>query len=455
MVVMKFGGTSVEDARAFRNVCEIIAEREAPHPLVIVSAPAGVTNILLRLAEMASTGDVTTTLDEVGKLRSRLTAIARDLPGIAAAAAEKEIVRELDDLSHLLRSVAVIQEVTPRLLDQCAAYGEGWSALLLVQFLRAQGITSEFCDARRVMVTNDSFTKAEPQFDAIALRVREAVQPALDRSVVVMQGFVGATAKGVTTTLGRGGSDYSAAILGAALEAEEIQIWTDVDGILSADPHLIPEARLLNEVTFDEAAELAYFGAKVLHPSTILPAMKKNIPVRVLNSRRPHLQGTMITSHPRSGADPLVKSIAYKKNITVVTIQSTRMLMAYGFLARVFEIFKQYKKSIDVVATSEVGVSLTVDDPSNLGDLVAELREFSDVKIEHNKSVVSVVGERMKHTTGIAGKVFQALGKADVNVELISHGGSEINLTFVISEPKTDTAVRALHEELFAPGQKT
>ncbi|HUL43596.1 MAG TPA: lysine-sensitive aspartokinase 3 [Bacteroidota bacterium] len=454
MDVMKFGGTSVEDATAFRNVCDIISERKDPYPLIVVSAPAGVTNTLLRLADSAGAGTIEPTLEEVEKLRTRLTSIAAGLLKSNSASAIREISRDVDDLSHLLRSVAVIQEVTPRLLDQCAAYGEFWSSQLLVYALRERNIPAEFCDARKIMVTSDAFTKAEPQFEAIEARVRDLVQPALKRGVAVMQGFVGATAKGVTTTLGRGGSDYSAAILGSALGAKEIQIWTDVDGILSADPGLIREARLLGEVTFDEAAELAYFGAKVLHPSTILPAMKKNIPVRVLNSKRPGVAGTLITARPGSGSESLVKSIAFKKNITVVTIQSTRMLMAYGFLSRVFEIFKQYKKSIDVVATSEVGVSLTVDDPSNLEMLVGELREFSDVKIERNKSVVSVVGEKMKHTTGIAGKVFRALGDAGVNVELISHGGSEINLTFVISESQTDKAVRALHAELFPPSER-
>ena len=449
MIVMKFGGTSVEDANALQNVCQIIADRRSQQPLVVVSACAGVTNNLLQIAHSAGDGNIELSLDGIEKLRSRHTAIAEALLRSHVGEIQQLFARQFAALANLMRSVAVIQEVTPRLLDQCAAHGEEWSAWLLTFALQERGIHAHFCNAREVMVTNDAFTKAEPKFDLIESRAKEKILPLIKNEVVVTQGFVGATQKGVTTTLGRGGSDYSAAIFGVVLDATEIQIWTDVDGILTTDPNILSDARLLKEVTFDEAAELAYFGAKVLHPSTILPAMKKNIPVRVLNSKRPQIEGTLITAQSKWQSDLLVKSIAYKKNITVITIQSTRMLMAYGFLARVFEVFKQYQKSIDVVATSEVGVSLTIDEPSGIETIVKELQEFADVIVEKNKAVVCVVGEKMKSTPGIAGKIFMALGKAGVNVELISHGGSEINLTFVINESQTADAVKALHKELF------
>src|SRR5271169_1849472 len=332
MIVMKFGGTSVEDAPALANACQIIADRLNQQPLVVVSACAGVTNALLHVAHLASEGNAEQSFAEIEKLRLRHYAIADALLNKQLDEIKQHFAQQFDDLAYLMRSVAVIQEVTPRLLDQCAAYGEEWSARLLTYALHERGINAQWCNAREVMVTNDNFTKAEPQFDAIASRAKEKMLPMIKNGVVVTQGFVGATQKGVTTTLGRGGSDYSAAIFGAVLDATEIQIWTDVDGILTTDPNILADARLLKEVTFGEAAELAYFGAKVLHPSTILPAMKKNIPVRVLNSKRPNVEGTLITAQPKLHTDLLVKSIAYKKNITVITIQSTRMLMAYGFL---------------------------------------------------------------------------------------------------------------------------
>jgi aspartate kinase len=266
----------------------------------------------------------------------------------------------------------------------------------------------------------------------------------------VTQGFIGATISGETTTIGRGGSDYSAAILGSVLDAEEIQIWTDVDGILTADPTILPNSFRIKQMTFREAAELAYFGARVLHPKTILPAVEKGIPVRVLNSRRPDSTGTLITARSPEPSGCVVKSVAYKEGITLVSIESTRMLMAHGFLARLFEVFAQFRKPVDVIATSEIGVSLTVDDSSGLDEIVHTLREVAEVTVQPHRAVLCVVGENMKYTRGIAAKVFTALDRVGVNVELISHGGSEINLTLVIREEEIRTAVEALHAEFFS-----
>jgi len=302
-----------------------------------------------------------------------------------------------------------------------------------------------------VMVTDENFTSAEPILDLIKKKAREVFSPAIEAgTVVVTQGFIGATEGGITTTIGRGGSDYTASIFGAVLDADEIQIWTDVDGILTADPSLLPEAQLIKEMTFNEASELAYFGAKVLHPSTILPAIKKGIPVRVLNSKRRSNDGTLISEGSRTSSECLLKSIAYKEDITVVTIQSTRMLMNHGFLARVFDTFARHQKGVDVVATSEVGISLTIDNDTRIEPLVSELLKFADVRVEKNKAVVCVVGENLKYTKGIAARVFTALSDAGVNIELISHGGSEINLTFVIDESQIARAVKSLHGEFFS-----
>jgi aspartate kinase len=455
MIVMKFGGTSVQDAAAIRNVANIIIRERERSPLVVVSACAGVTNALIGAARKSAEGKLQEALATITGLRDRHNTIAEQLFDDdsrrgGAAVAQKNLNRNCRELEKLAQSLAVLKELTPRTLDQFAAFGEQWSSLLLSRELLQRGVEANLVDARAVLVTGNEFTRAAPLFDLTEAKARETFLPLLQSGkIVVTQGFIGATTEGLTTTIGRGGSDYSAAIFGAVLAADEIQIWTDVDGILTADPTILPEARRIRQMTFNEAAELAYFGAKVLHPSTILPAIRKNIPVRVLNSKRPNGAGTLIANTIKAHSHCVVKSIAYKERITLINVQSTRMLMAHGFLARLFEAFAAHHKSIDVIATSEVGVSLTIDDASNLEALLAELRQFAEVRVEHDKAVFCVVGENMKSTRGIAARIFAALDRNGVNLELISHGGSEINLTFVIGEAQIAAAVKCLHEEFF------
>ncbi len=290
---------------------------------------------------------------------------------------------------------------------------------------------------------------AAPLFDRIAQEARLRVLPHIQAGkIVVTQGFIGSTTKGITTTLGRGGSDYSAAIIGAALDAEEIQIWTDVDGVLTADPRIAPAARKLRVISFREASELAYFGAKVLHPSTILPAVEKSIPVIVLNSKRPQSTGTRIVANPPK-SNAVVKSIASKIGITVINIQSSRMLMAYGFLSSIFAVFQKHKTAVDLVSTSEVAVSLTIDNTTRLEDIVIDLREFAEVGVFSQKAIVCVVGEQMRSTAGVVDRVFRGL--QDINVIMISQGASEINMSLVIDEEFVDQAVQRLHREFFEP----
>lgn len=450
MLVMKFGGTSVEDATALHKVVEIVVAQRHRVPLVVLSACAGVTNALIDAGRKAAAGKSDEALAVFASLQLRHNRIADELLGAQSNRAKESFETDFDFLRRLVFGLSIVNELTPRALDQIVAHGERWSSSLLALALEARGIPVTLVDARTVMITGNEFTKATPLFDIIDEKAQQIVLPLLNEgNVVVTQGFIGSTRDGSTTTIGRGGSDYSAAIFGAALHAEEIQIWTDVDGILTADPSIIADARRIKEMTFNEAAELAYFGARVLHPATILPAVQKNIPVRVLNSRRPDGEGTLITQHAVLRPDCVVKSVAYKEGITVIGIQSTRMLMAHGFLARVFDVFERYKKSIDVVVTSEVGISLTVDDSSRLDEIVRDLSEFADVSVEKEKAVCCVVGERMKSTKGIAARVFRALAEAQVNIELISQGGSEINLTFVVDEANIAPAVRALHREFF------
>ncbi|MBI4418933.1 MAG: lysine-sensitive aspartokinase 3 [Ignavibacteriales bacterium] len=451
MIVMKFGGTSVQDAAALRNASQIVMKNLTRRPLVVLSACAGVTTELLSMAEEAASGSATGSRLRISELRRRHGMIALELFGVSGSHDCIERFREDEEaLKRIIDGIAVLGEIPPRILDQVASYGELWSTFLFAKLLGEHGVPAKWLDIRQVMTTDDNFSQASPLLDTVKEKAQEVVKPSAEGGLtVITQGYIGATRDGRTTTLGRGGSDYSAAILGAALGAEEIQIWTDVDGILTADPSIIEAARPIERMSFLEASELAYFGARVLHPSTILPAIKSNIPVRVLNSKKPASVGTLIQNNGTNGQNGVVKSITYKEGITVVTVQSTRMLLAHGFLARVFAIFERYKKSIDVVATSEVGISITVDRNDHIEAIASELQEFAEVRVEQGKAVVCVVGEGMKRTKGIAGRVFCTLGDADVNVELISHGGSDINLTFVIDESQIELAVEKLHSEFF------
>jgi aspartate kinase len=290
--------------------------------------------------------------------------------------------------------------------------------------------------------------KAVPLFDETNERLAQTLRPLLERGQVpVMGGFIGSTRTGVTTTIGRGGSDFSAAIVGAALGAEAIEIWTDVDGMLTTDPHLCPGARRIRVISFDEAAELAYFGAKVLHPATVLPAIQKNIPVWILNSRNPPCEGTKITTRAPHCKN-MFKAIAAKKRITIVNVAAPRMLLAHGFLKSIFEAFDRHRVPVDVVSTSEVSVSLTIDSNEAIPALAADLAKMADVKYEGRKAIVCLVGESLRDTPGIAARVFGEL--SDLKVRMISQGASEINLTFVIEEEDVPGVVQRLHQTFFA-----
>ncbi len=451
MIVMKFGGTSVEDSGAMRNVASIVRRNIVRRPLVVASACAGVTNALIALARSAREAGKEKALDRLEDLRLRHRKIAHDLfAGEVLFTVQSQVDALLDELRDLVKSIAILGELTDRSLDTFAGFGERLSTLLLFHHMKQEGMPCVLVNAQEVMITNAEYTRAAPMFAEINRRAREIIAPRLETGqVVVTQGFIGATAERIPTTIGRGGSDYSAAILGAALDAEEIQIWTDVDGVMTSDPSVIPEARVIEEMTFREAAELAYFGAKVLHPATILPAVQKNIPVRVLNSRRPDVPGTVIVARGGENGERVVKSIAYKEGITLITITSTRMLMMHGFLARVFEVFASHGTSVDVIATSEVSLSLTVDSRSNLDAISVELKKIAEVEEEHDKAIFCVVGEGLKKTRGIVSTVFSVLDREDIPVSMISLGASEINVTFVVDGKDIQRTAQALHRAFF------
>ncbi len=436
MIVMKFGGTSVEDGAAIDRSCLIVKERIARKPFVVVSALAGATNGLLEAGSLAAKGEIDNATAIVNTLERRhveLLPSASDLFG---------------RLREILRGLSVIGELSARTQDQVASFGEMLSSLIVVERLKRIGCDAVHVDARQCMVTDARFGKAAPNQEATAERLEEHARKHLEAGrVVVMGGYIGATATGVTTTLGRGGSDYSAAIVGAAMNAEEIQIWTDVDGMLTADPRIVPQAWKVKDISFAEASELAYFGAKVLHPMTVLPAVEKSIPVYILNSRNPKGTGTRITNEARPTKN-LLKSIACKRGITVVTITSSRMLMAHGFLRALFEVFDRHHTPVDMVATSEVSVSLTLDSTSSLAAIIEDLRPFGDVNVRSDMALICVVGSNLKYTPGVAHRVFGSI--RDINILMISHGGSNINLSFIVDDKDASAAMRQLHTDFFS-----
>lgn len=448
MIVTKFGGTSVGDPEAVSRLCGIVNAAVPRRPVVVVSALAGVTNTLLDIASHAGQGRLLVAIRLVEELRDRHDAMAAALLERGdAAEVRAEVGALFDELAHLAEALSVLGDVTPRSRDAIAAMGERCSVPLVAAALRRCGVDAVAVDARDVMRTSDHFEKADPLTEAIAAAMQERVVPLVRGGrVPVLGGYIGSTVDGVTTTLGRGGSDYSAALFGAATGAELIEIWTDVDGILSADPRVVPTARAIPEIRFDEASELASFGAKVLHPSTIAPAVRKGIPVVVKNARRPDGAGTRITFD--APASPgAVRAVASRSGVTVVRVGSPRMLLAPGVLRRIFDVFERHRTSVDVVATSEVSVSVTLDDAGRLDALVAELSGLGDVTVERGRAVVALVGAQLGERTPALATALAALG--ELKVHMCSLSATGINLTIVVDGDAAHDAMRRLHAAFF------
>ena len=451
LVVMKFGGTSVEDAGAIRRTAAIVRTRRdrGLQPIVVVSAMAKVTDQLLAAAVAAGAGDKAGALALSARLRSRHLETAGDLiKGVALTALLSAIQHEFDALDDLLRGISAVGELTPRTTDLVVSFGERLSSQIVAAAFVINGLDGAHLDARLCIATDDQYGKAIPQEQLTSERLTQHALPLIERGLMpVMGGFIASTATGITTTLGRGGSDFSAALVGGALHAGAIEIWTDVNGIMTTDPRICPDALRVKIISFEEAAELAYFGAKVLHPATILPAVQKNIPVFVLNSRNPGNEGTRITAVAPPCRSPF-KSIAVKKRLTIVDIVASRMLMSHGYLKAVFDVFDRHRVAIDMVSTSEVSISVTVDTSERLPAIAEDLAKIADVKYESNKALVCLVGEDIRGHSGIAGKVFTAI--EHVNVRMISQGASEINMSFMIEEDDAAEAIRSLHSTFFA-----
>ena len=451
-VVMKFGGTSVADADAMTRVVNIVRRqwesqpKDGRPPVVVVSALSKVTDGLIRAAELARSGDAEKSAALIVELLDRHVAIARTLTtGHRCDQLVTALTSQFAELSGRIAAMAAAKQVTLANHDQIVATGELASSRIVAAAFEEQNLAAVWVDSRQVLVTDDEHTVAAPDMDATCRRAQDVLAPIARRGIPVLGGFIAATSSGATTTLGRGGSDYSAAIFGACLDVSEIQIWTDVDGMLTADPRVVPSPRVVPHLSFAEASELAYFGAKVLHPATILPAVSKNIPVRILNSRQPANPGTLITSDARR--DGHLAALACKRDVTVVDITSTRMFGVHGFLRRLFEVFERFKTPVDVVTTSEVSVSVTVDDTRRLDEVVRALSAFSEVASEPEMAIVSVVGDRLHDDPGVFARAIVAID--GIPLRLVSQASSRRTFTFVLHDADVTTAMTRLHKAFF------
>ena len=439
---MKFGGTSVGSAEQIRRVGKIIADRRERSPVVVVSAVGGITDRLWKLARLAVDPESSAAAEA---LLAEIVRVHTDI------LEEVELPQDLlDDLfgefRDLVRGISLIREVTERTHDYLVSFGERLSSRIVSGHLTKVGTPSRAFDAFAVgLITDGRFGAARP-LDDVDDRIREHLGGL--KVVPVITGYIGRNESGEITTLGRGGSDYSASIFGAALGAEEIQIWTDVDGVMTCDPRLDPNATYLEKLSFAEASELAFYGAKVIHPQTMIPAIRKSIPIRVLNTNRPEFGGTLIVDQ-LDDSERYVKSISVKDHVAVVNVIAAPMLNQYGFLAKIADVFTKYEVVIDMIATSEVSVSMTTDQSVDLDPVINDLAKFSEVRVDRDKAIVSVVGERLQEAEGFAARVFDTVRDVGARVDMISYGATRLNLSFLISSARSPEVVKALHQKLF------
>ena len=449
MIVMKFGGTSVANFEAITRAIFIVGGRLDQKPVVVVSALSKVTDLLYRISDAAASKNVSETKELLEQLRRRHLSLVAELLEQSPILKENAIAKVsqiCDQLDDLAMAVCAVGELSDRNKAIIISNGEILSSTIICFAMNAKGIRTNLIDARQMMITSESYLKGEPVVDEIVARVPAIVDEAFNgMDAVITQGFIASNMKGEQTVLGRGGSDYSASLIGMAVDAEKIEIWTDVDGVRTADPRTVKNTKYLEKISFEEAAEMAHFGAKVLHPLTIEPAVKKNIPIYVLNSSNPSGKGTAILRSEL--IEDGVKSVSFKENIRVINIFSMKMINTSGFLRRVFEIFSENKVSVDLISTSEANISVTVDASENIDALVKELSEFSDVIVDDDKSQVSVIGKNIVRLNGMLKKTFAPLKRC--NVYMISQGASFVNISFVVDREELADVVQDLHDHLF------
>lgn len=437
MLVMKFGGSSVANQAQIDKVLGIVRDRKDRHPVVVSSAHKGVTDALVGAAKAAAAGDYApeTVLD-------RQKAVAESL-----GCAPDLLAPLYAEIADLLRGIHLVKELSPRSLDYISSFGERMSVRCIADYFTRQGLKAKAYDVWDLgFITDSAFGRARP-LAGFEDRVKQAFAALPKDEVPIVTGFIGKNDAGEVTTVGRNGSDLTATLLAAALAAEEAQIWTDTDGVMTADPSVVGDAKNIPTMLFDEAAELAYFGSRVLHPSTLLPAMEKDIPVRVLNTNRPEHHGTVI--HGTAQTERRVTSIAYKERQIVVNVRSTRMFGAAGFLSRVFGVFAEHDVVVDVVATSEVSISVTVNDRAALEAALGDLRKLGKVAIHEGRTILAVVGQQLASRAGLGATILKAIADAGVNIEMISFASESINMTMVIRDEHIATAVSTLHRVLF------
>jgi aspartate kinase len=449
MIVMKFDGGSIASHDRLRAVAKLVGRMKAKRPVVVTSALPKVTDLLLDAAHLAASrqNEYEDRIQEVRTIHEEV--VGELLPDGPARRRLLGYVKELvEEVRTFCTAVYALEELTPRTLDAVAAVGERLSCEIMADALSQEGLRAEVVDARTIVITDECFGHATPQLQDTAPRVRLRLKPMLGTGLVpVLGGYMGATRNGVTTTLGRGGADGTAAVIGALLEAQEVQIWTEMDGLMNVDPKVVADARAIPSVSPEEAAELAYFGQKALHPAMIRPAVEKGVPIRVLNTLQPEASGTLVSATEQLGPSGPC-AVAYRKGITVVLISQPKMLMASGFLRRVFEVFERYDTPVDLIATSEVSISVTVDDVEHLGAIKADLAQLGEVRILRETAIVSLVGRGFFRYQGLARRIFDAL--ADVNVVMISFAASDVNCSVVVEEADVERAVHSLHREFFS-----
>lgn len=449
MIVMKFGGTSVANFEAITRTISIVESKLDCRPVVVVSALSKVTDSLYRISDAAAAKKSAETSELLSALRTRHTGLASELlkdSPVLLADALASVNSLCDELDGMANAVCALGELSDRNKAIIISFGERLSSVIICFAMNAKGIRTNLIDARKMMITSDAYLKGEPVEAEICARVPAMIEEACKgMDAVITQGFIGSNIKGEPTVLGRGGSDYSASLIGMATGAEQIEIWTDVDGVRTADPRKVENTLSLERISFEEAAEMAHFGAKVLHPLTIEPAVKKNIPIYVLNSMNPAGKGTAILRSEL--IEDGVKSVSYKENIRVINIFSMKMINTSGFLRRVFEIFSENKVSVDLISTSEANISVTVDSSEKIDRVVEELSAFADVIVDDDKSQVSVIGKNIVRLNGMLKKTFTPLRRC--NVYMISQGASFVNISFVVDREELTDVVRELHRHLF------
>lgn len=445
IVIAKFGGTSVADFDAMNRSADVVLSNPAVR-VVVLSASAGITNLLVALAEGQNQEERT---QHLARIRQIQYAIIDRLE-------QPDVIR--DEIDRMLENVTTLSEAAAlatsnALTDELVSHGELMSTLLFVEILRQRNVTAEWFDVRKIMRTNDHFGRAEPDCQVLGELTRSQLQPRLEQGLIITQGFIGSEAKGRTTTLGRGGSDYTAALLGEALNASRIDIWTDVPGIYTTDPRVAPAAKRIDEIMFEEAAEMATFGAKVLHPATLLPAVRSDIPVFVGSSKDPAAGGTLVCNKTEN--PPLFRALALRRKQTLLTLHSLNMLHARGFLAEVFSILARHNISVDLITTSEVNVALTLDTTGSTSTgnsllssaLLTELSSLCRVEVEENLSLVALIGNKLSQACGVGKEVFGVL--EPFNIRLICYGASSNNLCFLVPGSDAERVVQTLHHSLF------